>query len=62
MYAEFTCNGLHVWLVSLWYLYFGFVMTGLSFVFVQEILLDNSVLVGPCALLILNSSSLQWCF
>lgn len=37
-------------------------MTGLSFVFVQEILLDNSVLVGPCALLILNSSSLQWCF
>lgn len=24
-----------------------FVVTGLSFVFVQEILLDNSVLVGP---------------
>lgn len=37
-------------------------MTGLSFVFVQEILLDNSVLVGPCALLILNFYSLQWCF
>lgn len=41
---------------------FGFVMTGLSFVFVQEILLDNSVLVGLCALLILNFSSLQCCF
>lgn len=27
-----------------------FVMTGLSFVFVQEILLDNSVLVGPSPL------------
>lgn len=41
---------------------FGFVLTGLSFVFVQEILLDNSVLVGPRALLILNYSSLQCCF
>lgn len=37
-------------------------MTGLSFVFVQEILLDNSLLVGPCDLLILNFCSLQWCF